>query len=154
MMPDAPKKKPCRVLLIEDDQDDIFLFKRAVETAEDILGSRIELDCLGDGAAALEFARGNDPSRTRPDVVLLDLGLPGFDPMEFLRALRGDDRLKNLPVIVMTDSTVPAVHEKASKAGADRVLVKPTDTTELLRIALDTTSSHCPVPEAPAGTIR
>jgi hypothetical protein len=33
-MPDAPRKKPCRVLLIEDDQDDIFLFRRAVESAE------------------------------------------------------------------------------------------------------------------------
>ncbi|QGM47163.1 response regulator [Methylocystis heyeri] len=111
-MSDAPKKKPCRVLLIEDDQD------------------------------------------VRPGVILLDLDLPGFDPIEFLRALRGDGRLENLPVIVMTDSTAPAVHEKASKAGADQVFVKPTDTTELLRIALDLTASHCPMPEIPVGTIR
>lgn len=72
------------------------------------------------GYAALEIAR-----KFRPDVVLLDLGLPGLDGFEVCRRLRIDAELRNVKVIVITGYAGDEYRQHAEAAGCDLHLVKP-----------------------------
>jgi CheY-like chemotaxis protein len=69
--------------------------------------------------------------------LVLDLNMPRFDGMQFLRSLRLSLALNDLPVFVLTTSAEPALHAEARKAGADKVFVKPNDAETLLQIALE-----------------
>jgi uncharacterized protein (TIGR02266 family) len=69
--------------------------------------------------------------RHRPDVILLDLVMPGLDGAEVCRRLRADPELRGTPVVIVTASPLAEDHERAILAGADQVLAKP-----LSRVAL------------------
>ena len=71
-----------------------------------------------DGEASLEIAR-----RERPDVVILDMMMPRMSGLEVLSALRQEEGLADIPVIVLTAQ--PATREEALRQGADVVMVKP-----------------------------
>jgi len=62
---------------------------------------------------------------TRPDVIVTDLALPTIDGLEFVRRLRGNERTRDIPVVVVTGSAAPAVQETARQLGCDRLLIKP-----------------------------
>jgi diguanylate cyclase (GGDEF)-like protein len=78
-------------LIIEDDRDIVALFRHVL----DLAGYRTEI--VLDGRVAVEYL-----SRSTPDIVLLDLGLPGVSGSEILAIMRADERLKNVPVVVIT----------------------------------------------------
>src|SRR5829696_8017275 len=93
------------ILLVEDDADDELLTRRALKKSNvlnDVVVAR-------DGAEALDYLfatgeyEGRDPS-AMPQVVLLDLGLPKLDGLEVLRRIRGDERTRLLPVVILTSS--------------------------------------------------
>jgi len=93
------------VLLVEDDPDDVELTLHTLEKHH--LANRIHV--VRDGAEALDFlfCRGAYTSRDlnhAPRVVLLDLKLPKVDGLEVLRQIRGDERTRMLPVVIMTSS--------------------------------------------------
>jgi CheY-like chemotaxis protein len=81
-------------LLIEDDRDIALMYKHKLERE----GWQVEL--AFDGESGLEIA-----TRTRPDVLLLDIMLPGIDGFAVLEALRRDARTRDLPVVVVSNST-------------------------------------------------
>jgi two-component system response regulator MprA len=67
----------------------------------------------------------------RPDVVLLDVMLPGYSGLQVLEAMRSDDDLRAVPVIVVSAWQTPADREAASQAGADAFLGKPFELEDL-----------------------
>jgi len=71
-----------------------------------------------DGEKSLEIAR-----RLRPDVIILDMMMPRLSGLEVLSEIRGDRRLAETPVIVLTAQ--PSTKEEALRSGADIVMVKP-----------------------------
>jgi CheY-like chemotaxis protein len=71
-----------------------------------------------DGVESLELAR-----RVRPDVVILDMMMPRMTGLEVLSAIRQEEELKAIPVVVLTAQ--PNTREQAIDAGADVVMVKP-----------------------------
>ena len=73
--------------------------------------------------------------RVQPDVVFLDLNMPGVNGIEVLTFLKREPRLENVPVIVVTSDDQPETHHKAQEAGALQVIVKPA-TIESLERAL------------------
>ncbi len=87
-MADNKKPRTCRVLLVEDDRNDAFLFKRAAEDARRILPLEIELDHVDDGLAALYLVSQRDLTSRLPDAVILDLSMRRLDGIKFLRAVR------------------------------------------------------------------
>jgi transposase len=93
------------ILLVEDNPDDVDLTLRAFEKSN----VRNEILVVRDGAEALEYLfgtgthAGRDAAQT-PEVILLDLNLPKIDGLEVLRRLRGDERTRRLPVVVLTSS--------------------------------------------------
>lgn len=82
---------------------------------------------------------------TQPDLILMDIALPGMDGLTLTRKLKADKRLKHIPVIALTAFAMKGDEQKASEAGCDGYITKPIDTrklpqlvAELLRKSKDT----------------
>jgi len=86
------------ILLVEDDIVDARIVKRAL----DELGAATPLIHLTNGEEALRYLR-NDQNE-RPCIILLDLNMPRMNGIEFLRAIKDEENLKTIPVIVLTTS--------------------------------------------------
>ncbi len=136
-MPDTAQLRPCRVLLIEDDPDDVFLFERALDGVKAGLRREVALERASDGLDAVLRVSIQDLTNSLPDVLVLDLNMPRLDGVKFLRALRRTLQLNELPVFVLTTSTARPVHDEALRAGADKVFVKPDSGDALSAIAAE-----------------
>ena len=93
------------------------------------LGSPRRLDCVHDGVDALERL-----IEVMPDVVLSDVEMPRMDGFDLVRNIRADNRLKQLPVIMITSRTADKHRNYALEIGANHYLGKPYDEDELLRL--------------------
>jgi two-component system chemotaxis response regulator CheY len=132
---------PCRILIIEDDPDDVFLLKRALAGASQNLNRKIESEHVDNGLDAIYLVTKEDLTNKLPDAVILDLNMPRLNGLEFLRSLRQSLLLKTVPVFVLTTASAPSIHEEALRAGADKVYVKPSDAASLLTIATEIASA-------------
>jgi CheY-like chemotaxis protein len=124
------------VLHVEDDPNDVLLFQHACQKA----GVPLEVQEVGDGDEALAYLRGTDRFGDRlqypfPRVVLLDLKMPRVNGFEVLTWMRGDEKLRRLPVIVLTSSNHDEDLKRAYAAGANSYLVKPLDFNSLVTLA-------------------
>lgn len=114
------------ILLVEDNPRDAELITRAIRK-QNIANPLIVLE---DGAAALDFmfCRGayscRDISKT-PKVILLDLKLPKVNGLEVLQAIKADERLRLVPVVIVTSSQEDPDIKKAYALGANSYVVKP-----------------------------
>jgi two-component system cell cycle response regulator DivK len=110
------------VILLVEDQDDVYDFY------SDVLASAgYSVAGAGDGERALALV-----PRLRPDLVLLDLGLPKIDGFAVARALKRDPGTRHIPVIALTGFAVHGVDRRARDAGCDAVLFKPCPTDQVL----------------------
>jgi CheY-like chemotaxis protein len=119
----APSKT---VLLVEDDPNDVFFLEKAFQDA----GAQIAMPVVEDGQMAIEYLGGEGKYADRakfpfPDLVLLDLKLPGKGGFDVLRWVKTRPELEKLLVIVLTSSRDPRDVEKAYRLGARSYLVKP-----------------------------
>jgi CheY-like chemotaxis protein len=112
-----------RILLVEDNPADVEFTRQAFSEA----GVRHRLDVAGDGDEALSHLRRQNghAGAERPDLVLLDLNLPGTDGREVLKAVKGDDALRNIPVVVLTSSASPQDVDRCYELHANAYVVKP-----------------------------
>ena len=117
-----------RVLLIEDNPADALITKEGLISAE-MLST---LDTVGDGVEAMDFLhrRGKHADARRPDLVLLDLNMPRKGGHEVLSEMKADDRLKNIPVVVLTTSKSREDVIKAYGLHANCYITKPLDFDE------------------------
>ncbi len=115
------------ILLVEDNPSDVELTLRALKARN--LANQVFV--ARDGAEALEFFFGEQsPLRdigVAPRVILLDLKLPKVDGLEVLRRLKGDERTRTLPVVVLTSSKEEPDIAAAYRLGANSYIVKPVD---------------------------
>jgi CheY-like chemotaxis protein len=123
------------MLLVEDNEDDIFLMQRALKYA----GIANPLQIVNDGEAAIDYLSGAGvyQDRTRfplPFIVFLDLKLPYLNGFEVLTWIRSQMTLPNLIVVVMTSSAERRDHERAYALGARSYLVKPPTPEMLLEL--------------------
>src|SRR5881628_4042250 len=118
---------PINILLVEDDPADVELTRRGLGRGK----VQNRLWVVGDGAEALAFLRREGLHRgvPRPDLVLLDLKLPGLDGRDVLMRIREEPRWQALPVVVLTGSD--AEHEQLAALAADGFLTKPVDFARL-----------------------
>lgn len=123
------------ILLLEDNPDDAELARAAfARTAVD--HSLIVID---DGVDALDYLLCRGPHAARPpavpDVLLLDLKLPGIDGFDVLRELRSEERTAALSVVVFTSSVEAQDVSRSYELGASSYVRKPVDFDEFLRVA-------------------
>lgn len=103
-----------RVLVIEDSAS----VRRLIEVCLRVLD--VEVAAAEDGVTGLNEARS-----TRPDVIVLDIGLPGMDGWEVLSHLRSGDDTNRIKVLVLTAHAQPEVAQQAARGGADDFMTKP-----------------------------
>lgn len=119
-----------RVFLIEDDGSYRWVIRRLLENA---FGQDVSVEEFPTGEAALERAASDPP----PELVLLDINLPGVDGFEVLRRLRAWERTKRVPVIVVTSSQEERDVQRAYECGANSFVSKsdsPEKTLQRLRL--------------------
>ena len=94
--------RPIEILLVEDSPSDTELTLEALKDFK----VRNHVSVVEDGVLALQFLRREGPyaHAPRPDMIMLDLNLPRKDGREVLTEIKADDRLKTIPVVVLTTS--------------------------------------------------
>ena len=116
------------ILLVEDNPDDIELAIHALR--EEKLANHITIARDGEEALEVIFCRGQHAERTfdsPPRLILLDLKLPKVDGLDVLRAVKGDDRTKAIPIVVMTSSSEERDLIESYKLGVNAYVQKPVD---------------------------
>ncbi|MFN7989292.1 MAG: PAS domain S-box protein [Thermoanaerobaculia bacterium] len=111
---DDPGSGGLKVLLVEDNDTQRALYAEALE------GRRFLVETAGDGEEALERAVA-----FRPDVVVMDVQMPGLDGLEATRRLRATPSLARTPVLALTALAMPGDRERCREAGVDEYLAKP-----------------------------
>ena len=117
--------EPAAILLVEDNPDDVELTRIAMLDA----GMDADLSVVYDGREALRFLRREDSWQhaDRPDLILLDLNLPSLDGRDLLKAIKGDDDLAVIPVVILTTSVDDNDVLESYRWHANGFVTKPAD---------------------------
>lgn len=128
-MPNETVGRPMEILLVEDS----LMFARIAIGALQKGEVQHRLTWLSDGGEALQFLQreGKYAVAPRPDLLLLDLKLPGMDGRELLARVRSDSGLKSLPVVVMTGDGEKA---QLGELTVEAFLTKPLDLAKFIEI--------------------
>lgn len=129
-----PIERRMVILVVEDDPFDYELIERSVRSQE--TGVRYELFWVKDGDEALKFLfrEGEHADAPRPNLILLDLRLPKRSGMEVLGEVKRDERLRKIPVVVLTVSTDEEEMVRAYDSGAAGFLTKPASPEDFGRL--------------------
>lgn len=124
--------RPVEILLVEDSLGDVRLTREAFKEGK----LTNNLHVVHDGEAALEFLRreGAHKEAVRPDLILLDLNLPKKDGREVLAAIKADDNLKRIPVVILTTSKAEQDVLRAYDLHANCYVTKPVDLEQFLLV--------------------
>lgn len=121
----ADSRGPIRILVVDDDPGDVLMIEEALE------GSTVEktIDVVSDGQEAMEFLRqeGRHTGALRPDVILLDLNMPRMDGRQVLGAVKNDDDLRTIPIVVLTTSNADTDILGSYTLQANAYVTKPID---------------------------
>lgn len=122
----------AEILLVEDNEGDIELTREAFEEAK----FRNSLHIAEDGDEALDylFKRNGYEGAIVPDIILLDLNLPGTDGREVLEVIKVDPALKRIPVIVLTSSQADKDIVESYDLHANCYIVKPVNATKFMDV--------------------
>jgi two-component system response regulator len=110
--------KDKMIFIVDDSPTDIELVTIALEA----VGLQISICSTTDGKSALAILRNK---HELPALILLDINMPGMDGIEVLREIRAHDRLREIPVVIVTSSALESDRADAIAAGASGYLQKP-----------------------------
>lgn len=127
----SPCFKPIEVLLVEDSPSDANLTIKKLKKAK-VLNN---LHWVEDGESAMEFLQkaGEYANAPRPDLILLDLNLPGMDGREVLSEIKSDPKLKKIPIVILTTSADEQDVARAYNLNANCYITKPVDIQQFLK---------------------
>jgi len=139
-------EEPRTLLYVEDNPANLLL-------VENIIARRADIRLLRalDGHSGVEIAR-----TTRPDVILMDINLPGISGIDALKILAGDPLTAHIPIIALSANAMPHDIEKGLEAGFFRYLTKPIKVNEFLatlNLALSFAKTQLPLPLPPTSAI-
>ena len=132
MIEERGRVSPVEILLVEDNPGDVRLTREALREGK----VYSNLHWAKDGVEALEFLRreGKYADVPRPDIILLDLNLPKIDGREVLAAIKGDDQLKQIPVVVLTTSKAEEDVLRSYALHANCYITKPVDLDKFILV--------------------
>ena len=115
--------RPIEVLLVEDDLGDVELTKEVMEDSK----VKLNLNVVGDGEEAMKFLRkeGQYDMVIDPDLIILDLNMPKKDGREVLSDIKSDEKLRYIPVVILTTSEAEEDIIKTYSTGANCYVTKP-----------------------------
>jgi CheY-like chemotaxis protein len=143
-----------RILLVEDDPKDVELTLTALE--EYNLAN--EVIVASDGEEALEYLYSRGKFKTRsngnPSVMLLDLKLPKVDGLEVLKQIKSEEKLRMIPVVVLTSSKEERDMVASYRLGVNAYVVKPVDFHEFVNAIKELGVFWAVINEPPPGSVR
>jgi len=143
-----------RIILVEDDPKDVELTLTALDDYK--LANEVVVTRDGEEALDYLFRRGNFATRStdNPAVLLLDLKLPKVDGLEVLQQIKGDPKLKFIPVVVLTSSHEERDMITSYKLGVNAYVVKPVDFHEFVNAVKELGIFWALVNEPPPGSVK
>jgi len=131
-MTEASRGRPIEILLVEDNPGDVRLTQEALREGK----VTNNLHVVPDGVEAMAFLKqeGEYAKAGRPDLILLDLNLPRKDGREVLAEIKDDDRLKSIPVVVLTTSRDYEDINRAYDLNCNCYIAKPVDLEQFLDV--------------------
>jgi len=143
-----------RILMVEDDPNDVELTLTALgeyNLANEVVVTR-------DGEEALDYLYCRGPFKTRtgdnPAVLLLDLKLPKVDGLEVLQQIKADEKLRLIPVVVLTSSREERDMVASYRLGVNAYVVKPVDFHEFVNAIKELGVFWAIINEPPPGSMR
>jgi CheY-like chemotaxis protein len=112
---------PFSILLVEDDVVDVMSVKRALRE----LNSNHVLTVAGNGEEALAYLR--NPENPLPGIMLLDINMPRMNGLDLLKIIKADERLRRVPVIVLTTSKEEKDRLESFSLSAAGYMIKPVE---------------------------
>ena len=149
---ESESRRPLSILLAEDNPKDVELTLSALD--EHHLANEVMV--VNDGAEALDYlyCRGKFQLRTpeNPAVVLLDIKMSKVNGLEVLRTIRSDERLKLIPVVILTSSREEQDLVESYKLGANAYVVKPVDFQQFIKAVKELGAFWAIINEPPPGS--
>jgi CheY-like chemotaxis protein len=143
-----------RILMVEDDAKDVELSLTALED----YNLANEVVVVRDGEEALDYLyqRGQFKMRAgdNPAVILLDLKLPKVDGLEVLKQIKSEEKLRMIPVVVLTSSKEEKDMVASYKLGVNAYVVKPVDFHEFVNAIKELGAFWAVINEPPPGSIK
>jgi CheY-like chemotaxis protein len=125
--------RAMQILLIEDNPADVELTRQCFR--ESRIPNEVHASQNADAAFAFLRRTGQFSNAPRPDLVLLDLNLPGADGREILSAIKSDPDFQLIPIVVLTTSDAESDIREAYRLHANSYLCKPVDLDEFINLA-------------------
>lgn len=124
--------EPIHILLVEDNEGDIFLTTEALQESK--IDNQISI--VKDGWEALQFLekKGAYANVNNPDLVLLDVNLPKMNGHEVLKAIKANERIRHIPVIMLTTSSSDKDIYLSYKNYVNCYITKPIDASDFLKV--------------------
>src|ERR1700681_2934997 len=143
-----------RILLVEDDPKDVELTLTALEEYK--LANEVVVARDGEEALDYLYRRGNFATRStdNPAVLLLDLKLPKVDGLEVLQQMKSDEKLKLIPVVVLTSSHEEKDVVASYKIGVNGYVDKPVDFHQFVEAIRELGVFWAVINEPPPGSVR
>jgi two-component system, response regulator len=122
-----PSKIPITILICDDDEDDRMLTRQALEDAH--VSNAVKF--VEDGEHLLDYlyqrgAYGGETGKApRPGLILLDLNMPNMDGREALKVIKGDETLRDIPIVVLSTSALDEDIVRSYKLGVNSFMTKP-----------------------------
>jgi len=123
---------PVEILLVEDNLGDARLTREALKEGK----VYNNLHWVKDGVEAMEFLHkeGKHKGAPKPDIILLDLNLPKKDGREVLEEIKADNKLKRIPVVILTTSQAEEDVLKTYQLHANCYVTKPVDLEQFIKV--------------------
>ena len=120
------------ILLVEDNPGDVRLMQEAFKDAK--IGNRITV--ARDGREALAILNGQETAsgQNPPDIVMLDLNLPGQNGFEILSTMKASPRLKSIPVVILSGSRAEQDIARSYELNASCYVTKPLDLQQFMEV--------------------
>jgi CheY-like chemotaxis protein len=120
------------ILLVDDNPDDVLLTKEVLREGK----VKNKLYVAEDGDKAMQFLlnQGKFADAPRPSIILLDLNLPGKDGREVLSDIKGDRKLKSIPVVILSSSNDEEDIKKMYEHNANAYITKPVDLDKFIKV--------------------
>jgi CheY-like chemotaxis protein len=143
-----------RILMVEDDPKDVELTLMALEDYK--LANEVVVARDGEEALDYLYCRGNFTTRPpeNPAVLLLDLKLPKVDGLEVLQQIKSDEKLRMIPVVVLTSSREERDMVASYTLGVNAYVVKPVDFHEFINAVKELGIFWAVINEPPPGSVR
>jgi CheY-like chemotaxis protein len=130
------EKEPVKIVLADDDKDDQEIFSDALDKTE----VQSELTTVNDGQELIDHLK--DPSEPNPDIIFVDLNMPGKGGKEALAEIKSDETLKQIPTVMLSTSDHPKDIEETFEKGANLYVRKPNSLYSLIHILKKVFSLH------------